>query len=355
MSTELHQSRMWLRIRIEMNSVAQLVEELTKPSPGLVEELSGTDGDIMLLGVGGKMGPTLAGLAANADRKAGVKRTIYGVSRFSDGTVRDELEAFGVNTIAIDLLDDAALQSLPDVPNVIYMAGRKFGTAGNEHYTWVMNSYLPGRVAEKFKSSRIVVFSTGNVYPFVRAGSGGANETVPPAPVGEYGQSCLGRERVFEHFSHRNGTPLFVFRLNYAIDMRYGVLLEIARAVAARKPVDVAMGSFNCIWQGDANEIALRALARCASPPQIVNVTGTDEVSIREVAKEFGRRFGKEPSFQGTEGPSALLSDASKMVELFGRPRVGLAQMIDWVAEWVSVGGPTWDRPTHFQERSGSF
>lgn len=338
-----------------VKSILELEERLAQPSDELVEEIGKLDGDIMLLGVGGKMGPSLARLAVNAIKKSGVHREVIGASRFSSGGLREELEAAGVRTIAVDLLNDAELQRLPDVKNIIYMAGNKFGTQGNEHFTWSMNAYLPGRVAEKFRNSRIVVFSTGNVYPLTPVKQGGATEDSPTGPVGEYGQSCLGRERIFEHFSHKYGTEMTIYRLNYAVDLRYGVLLELAKAVQEERPIDIEMGHANCIWQGDANEIALRSLSICSNPPTVLNVTGPETISLRWAAEEFGKRLGKTPVFIGEEAPTALLSNAGKSNQLFGYPKVSLRQMIDWIAEWVQSDGPTWNKPTHFQEREGKY
>ncbi|WP_372237351.1 NAD-dependent epimerase/dehydratase family protein [Paenibacillus sp. FSL H7-0331] len=338
-----------------IETIEQLEQKLAEPSDALVHDLAQVDGDIMLLGIGGKMGPSLARLAMNALRRAGVVKTIWGVSRFSDKALKDELEQEGVRTIACDLLDDEQLQQLPDVKNIIYMAGNKFGTTGREHFTWAMNAYLPGRVAEKFRNSRIVVFSSGNIYPFTPVFQGGATEETSPAPLGEYGQSTLGRERVFEHFSHHYAIPMVIYRLNYAIDLRYGVLLEVARSVQSGKPIDVTMGHANCIWQGDANEIALRSLNVCTSPPNFINVTGPETMSMRWIAEQFGKRLDKEPVFIGEESDMALLNNASKSHQLFGYPRVSLLQMIDWIAQWVKEGGSTWNKPTHFQERDGKY
>ncbi|MEK4297302.1 MULTISPECIES: NAD-dependent epimerase/dehydratase family protein [Paenibacillus] len=338
-----------------MRTVQELEERLASPSAALIEELSQLDGDIMLLGVGGKMGPSLARLAVNAIRQAGLDKKVIGVSRFSNKELRRELEEAGVEIISADLSDDKALQALPETQNILYMAGNKFGTTGNEHFTWMMNAYLPGRVAERFRNSRMVVFSTGNVYPFTPVSLGGATERTSPNANGEYGQSCLGRERIFEHFSHKNGTPMFIYRLNYAIDLRYGVLLELARSVREGLPIDITMGHANVIWQGDANEIALRALLRCSSPPNVMNITGPETLSLRWAANEFGRRLGIEPIFTGAEAPTALLSNAAKAAANFGYPRVSLAEMIDWIGDWVGQGGETWNKPTHFQEREGKY
>lgn len=338
-----------------MKTVAELEAKLAEPSKKLIEDLSKVDGDILVLGIGGKMGPSLARLAINAIREGGLNKRVIGVSRFSNEEARRELEEAGVETISCDLLDDEALNQLPDARNVIYMAGNKFGTTGREHFTWAMNAYLPGRVAEKYKNSRIVVFSSGNVYPFSPVGSGGVNENVAPEPLGEYAQSCLGRERVFEYFSHQNGTPMTIYRLNYAIDMRYGILLELAKSISEERPINLSMGHANIIWQGDANEMALRCLTQTSNPPSIVNVTGPETMSIRFAANELAKRMGKEAIFTGTESETALLNNASKSHQLFGYPSVSLLQMIDWMAEWVQADGPTWNKPTHFQERKGKF
>ncbi|WP_339320683.1 NAD-dependent epimerase/dehydratase family protein [Paenibacillus sp. FSL R10-2734] len=338
-----------------MRTVQELEDRLASPSAALLEELAQLDGDIMLLGVGGKMGPSLARLAVNAIRQAGLDKKVIGVSRFSNNELRRELEEASVEIISADLSDDKALQALPETQNILYMAGNKFGTTGNEHFTWMMNAYLPGRVAERFRNSRIVVFSTGNVYPFTPVSQGGATERTSPNANGEYGQSCLGRERVFEHFSHKNGTPMFIYRLNYAIDLRYGVLLELAKSVRDGLPIDITMGHANVIWQGDANEIALRALLRCSSPPNVMNITGPETLSLRWAANEFGRKLGIEPIFTGEEAPTALLSNAAKAAATFGYPRVSLAEMIDWISDWVGQGGETWNKPTHFQEREGKY
>ncbi|MDF2837124.1 MAG: epimerase [Paenibacillus sp.] len=338
-----------------MKSVAELEAKLAEPSEALVKDLSKVDGDIILLGVGGKMGPSLARLAMNAIREGGLNKRVIGVSRFSNQEARRELEEFGVETISSELLDQESLFSLPDAANVIYMAGNKFGTTGNEHFTWAMNTYLPGRVAEKFKDSRIVVFSSGNIYPFKPVSSGGASEDVAPEPIGEYAQSTLGRERIFEYHSHKNGTLMAMYRLNYAIDMRYGVLLELARAINEERAINLTMGFANVIWQGDANAMALRCLNHCSSPPTVINITGPETLSIRWAASELAKRLGKEPIFEGAESDTALLNNASKSHQLFGYPRVSLLQLIDWTAEWVLQGGATWNKPTHFQERKGKF
>lgn len=338
-----------------MKTVEELENLMTEPSDALVEDMRKIDGNILILGIGGKMGPTLAIMAKRAIDKAGVDKKVIGVSRFSNGTLKEDLEKAGIETISTDLLNDEELKLLPKEKNIIYMAGNKFGTTGNEHFTWAMNTYLPGRVAEHFKGANIVAFSTGNVYPLVPLTQGGCDELHEVAPVGEYGQSSLGRERVFTYFSHKDNTPLTVFRLNYAIDMRYGVLLEIARSVYNGIPLDLSMGHVNVIWQGDANEYAIRSLLRASSPPTILNVTGPETLSVRWLANEFGTLLGKTPVFEGVEQENALLNNASKAHKEFGYPRVSIREMIEWTATWVANDGETINKPTHFQERKGQF
>lgn len=338
-----------------MNNLEQAVDALLQPSDALVAEMATLEGDILLLGVGGKIGPSLAKLAKQAVDRSGVPRRIIGASRLSEPGLKEELEAYGVEAIKVDLLDDAALQALPDVKNVLYLAGTKFGTTGKEAFTWAMNTYLPGRVAEKYKNSNIVVYSTGNVYPFTPVFSGGADENTAPAPIGEYGQSCLGRERIFQHFSLTHNTPILIYRLNYANDLRYGVLLEIAKSVLAEKPIDLRMGHVNVIWQGDANEIALRSFLHCSVPGKLLNVTGPETAPVRWIAEQFGKILGKAPQFVNEEQPSALLSNAAESFRLFGYPKVSLQQMIELTAAWLQSGGATIQKPTHFQERAGKF
>jgi nucleoside-diphosphate-sugar epimerase len=334
---------------------AELEEALSRPSEADVAALRGLAGDLVLLGVGGKMGPSLARLAKRASDEAGVSRRIIGVSRFSERGLADQLEREGVETIRCDLLDREAVRALPDAANVIYMTGRKFGSTGQEWLTWAMNVLAPAIAAERFVQSRIVAFSTGNVYPLTPVNSGGPTERDAPAPVGEYAQSSLGRERMFEYFSERYATPVALLRLNYAIDLRYGVLHDVARKVSTREPIDLSMGFANVIWQRDANSIALRAFAHCQSPPFVLNVAGPEIVSIRRVAERFGGIFGVEPVFTGREGETALLSNASRCRELFGPPSVSLDQMIGWVARWVERGGRSLGKPTHYEQRDGRF
>ena len=332
--------------------VEALEEVMSRPSRALVADLARIAGDILVLGVGGKMGPTLARLA----KRAAPDRTVTGVARFSDPGVRARLREAGVETIACDLLDRRAVAELPSAPNVVFMAGRKFGSAGAEELTWAMNVLIPAIVAERYADSRIVAFSTGNVYPSVPVESGGASEaTVPLPPPGEYANSCVGRERMFRYFSDRFGTPGRLIRLNYAIDMRYGVLHDVASRVRSGTPIDLEMGHVNVIWQGDANAQALRALGHCTVPASPLNVTGPETVPVRAIAVAFGRRFGREPVFAGDEAGEARLNDASEALRLFGPPLVPLERMIEWIADWVERGMPSLGKPTGFEVRDGGY
>jgi len=334
---------------------AQLESRLSEPTPEVIEALAALEGDILILGVGGKMGPTLAKQARRAIDLAGVTKRVIGVSRFSSQGLQKTLHGAGIETITADLLSENALQNLPDIQNVIFMAGRKFGATGNEALTWAMNGYLPGRVAEKFHASRLVIFSTGNVYPLTPVSYGGAPECSPVAPIGEYAQSCLGRERIFAYFSSQFGTPMAILRLNYAIDLRYGILLDIAKKVYGEQPIPLSMGNVNVIWQGDANAVALRAFGHCQSPPLLLNVTGPETVSVRQLALRFGALFNKSPLFEGEEAETALLSNAARCHQRFGYPRVSLGEMVTWVAAWVQMGGATLSKPTYFEVRDGKF
>lgn len=338
-----------------MNNIDTVVEELLQPSDALVADIAKLKGDILILGVGGKIGPSLALLARQAIDRSGIPKKVIGVSRFSELGLKEQLESNGIETHCADLINETDLQTIPEVENVLYLAGNKFGTTGKGSFTWAMNAYLPGRVAEKCKNSRIVVYSTGNVYPYSTIASGGAGEEVAPAPVGEYGQSCLGRERVFEHFSNKYHTPLLIYRLNYANDLRYGVLVEVAKAVKEKQSIDISTGHVNVIWQGDANEIALRSFLHCSIPAKLLNVTGPETASLRWIAGEFGKIFNEEPLFTGQEESTALISNAAESFRLFGYPKVTLKEMIQLTAEWLLQDGATIYKPTHFQERKGQY
>lgn len=336
-------------------NLKQFEEDLLAPSPALIADIQKIQGNIMLLGIGGKMGPSMATLAVRAIRAAGIEKRVIGVSRFSDKEIEHSLNALGIETIACDLLDQEQLQKLPQVPNIIYLAGHKFGTTGNENFTWAMNTFLPGMVASHFKTSNIVAFSSGNVLPFVPVTDGGVSEEITPQPIGEYAQSCLGRERIFEYFSKKNGTPTLIYRLNYAVDFRYGVLVEIAKAVREQRPIDLTSQNVNMIWQGDANEIALRSLLHCASPAKILNVTGPEILSTRWIAERFGEHFEITPTFVNQAAGTALLNNASECHRLFGYPKTTIREAIDITAKWLIEGGDLWNKDTHFQERKGKF
>ena len=338
-----------------IRTIDELEQRLATPSAGLVGDMARLEGDLLVLGAGGKMGPSLVALACNAIDVAGVHKKVTAVSRFGDPEVRRRLEAIGAETLSLDLLEPGALAQLPDAPNVVHMAAVKFGTSGQEHLTWAHNAFLPGLVGERFAGARIVAFSTGNVYPLVHIASGGSKEDDPVGPVGEYAQSALGRERMFAYAAHRYGTRSLLLRLNYAVELRYGTLVDIALAIRDRLPIELAMGHLNVIWQGDANEIALRSLFLADAPPAVLNVTGPETVSVRRVAAMLGERLGHTPVLVGEEEATALLSNAGKAHALFGYPRVALEEMIDWVAAWVALGGETHGKPTKFGVRSGRF
>lgn len=333
----------------------KLNELLTTPSDKLVSDIQKIKGDIMILGAGGKMGPTLAILAKEAIEKAGIKKRVIAVSRFSDNIALELLHSKGVETISCDLLDNDSLNALPEVENIIYMAGRKFGTDGQEYLTWAMNATLPAFVAYKFRKSNIVVFSSGNIYPIVPLSSGGCTEDDKVGPVGEYAMSCLARERAFEYAANQYGTKVFIYRLNFAVDLRYGVLFDCAKKIMDGTPISLSTPCFNFIWQGSANEIAIRGLLHCAAPAVKMNVTGPETVSIKSAAIKLGKLLGKEPIFEGVEQGNAYLNNASRAMELFGYPEVSAETLIRWQAEYILDGGRTIDKPTHFEERKGSY
>lgn len=331
-----------------------LDEYLSRPRQLTVDAMAALEGDLLVLGAGGKMGLSFAAMAARSLRATGdTSRRVIAVSRFHDGV--EAFHAAGVETIVTDLLDPGALEALPDAPNVLYLAGMKFGSSGAPSLTWAMNVLLPGLVARRYPHARTVALSTGNVYPFSDAAGRGSREDDPPAPVGEYALTCLGRERMFEHQSGVSGMPVTLIRLNYANALRYGVLVDICQRVLADEPVDLTMGSVNVIWQGDACAAILAAFGLCASPPAVLNVTGPEVVRVRDIAERFGELLGRPVRITGTEAPTALLSDASRMVERFGEPQVPLDQLIAWTADWVGNGRPLLGKPTGFQARDGRF
>ena len=337
-------------------NIADLESQLSEPTAGVLDTLHSIPGDIMVLGAGGKMGPTLARMARRARDQLGQRdRKVFAASRFSSPQVAAELRSQGVETITCDLLDRDAVAKLPDVTNVICMAGQKFGTSNAPELTWVMNTLVPGVIAERYAGTRMVVFSTACVYPLVPVDSRGSYEDDALMPPGEYANACVGRERVFSYFAKQNGTPTVLFRLSYAIDLRYGVLLDVASKVARGEPVDVSMGAANVIWQGDANARAIQCLQHTATPPLALNVTGLEPVRIRALAQRFGELLGRPPVIIGDEGPVAWLFDARRSYDLFGPPTVSLDEMIEVTANWVRQGGQTLGKPTHFEVRDGTF
>ena len=324
---------------------------LTTPSAGMIGDVKQIKGDIMILGAGGKMGPTLATLAKNAVRAAGIDKRVIAVSRFSDPFAAKLLNDNDVETISVDLMAEGAMDTLPDVENIIYMAGRKFGTGDDASPTWAMNTSLPTLVTRRFKGANFVVFSTGNVYPMVPICSGGCTEEAAPAPIGEYAMSSLGRERVFEYGVREYGSKALIYRL----DLRYGVLYDLAAQILRGDAINLATPSFNCVWQGYANEVAVRSLLCADSPVAHLNVTGPETVSVRYAAEMLGKYLGKAPVFTGVESDRAFLNNASRCMERFGYPSVGLSELIRWQAEWLLSGGRILNKPTHFEERAGKF
>ena len=336
-------------------SVEEAEKMLSEPTPQVIETLSKLDGDILILGVAGKMGPTLARMAKIAVDASGKKKKVIGVARFSKPAEQKKLEEWGIETVRCDLLDDGALKKLPDAPNIVYMAGMKFGSSGNEPLTWAMNTFLPGLVCQRFPHSRIAAFSTGNIYGLSPVVNGGSVETDPLNPIGDYAMSCLGRERMFQHFSQAASTRVSIIRLNYACELRYGVLVDLARKVWTGQPIDLAMGSFNVIWQADANAMALASLAQASSPAFILNVSGPEQLSVRRVCTQLAKRMGRDVNFVGAESPDALLNNGQMGHRLYGYPRVGAEEMMEMIAQWVMAGAELLGKPTHFEARSGKF
>jgi nucleoside-diphosphate-sugar epimerase len=338
-----------------IETAEQLDDLLTVPSAADIAFAGRLTGDVMILGAGGKMGPTLAKRLRRALDAAGNQRRVLAVSRFHSGGASQDLARAGIETASCDLLNGSEVDGLPQVENVLFLAGRKFGSAGDPDLTWAMNTLLPAQVARRFRNARIVAFSTGNIYPFLSMEHGGCVETDEPAPRGEYAQSCLGRERVFEYYSKQFGTACVIFRLNYAVDLRYGVLADIARQVYDGSAVDVSVPAVNAIWQGDANSYAMRSLELCESPPRYLNVTGPETISVRRAAEYFARRFGRPLRWTGEPGGLALLSNAGACHAALGYPQVPVAQLMEWVARWIEVGGESLHKATKFQVTDGKF
>ncbi len=338
-----------------LSSETELDDALTRPSAALVEAIRSMESPLVVLGAGGKMGPTLCVLAKRAAAAASHRLDVVAVSRFSDPAACTWLEERGVRTVPCDVMDRDAVAALPDAAQVVYLVGMKFGTRQNPSLTWAVNTLVPAIAIERYAGSRIVALSTGNVYPFVDTGSHGATEETPLAPVGEYANACLGRERIYQYMSARMNTPLAVIRLNYAVELRYGVLIDLAQRIAAGEPVDVTMGYLNCIWQRDANDMVLRSFPLAGVPAVPVNLTGTETLSVRTLARRLAEQMEMPVAFTGNEAPTALLNDARATSELLGEPETPLDTMLTWTAHWVRSGGPTHGKPTHFQVRDGAF
>lgn len=338
-----------------LDTIDKLELALSEPTPGLLADLKKIPGDIIILGVGGKMGPTLAKMARRALDQLGRKDKVIGVARFSSKELPRDLESHGVLSVPCDLLDRASVAKLPDAPNIIFMAGQKFGTSSGPELTWAMNTLVPANAAERYAKSKIVVFSTGCVYSFVPVTSAGSREDDPLGPPGDYANSCVGRERIFTHFAKKNSTPTAIYRLNYAVELRYGVLVDLSQKILAGEPIDVSMGHCNLIWQGDANARAIQLLAHAATPPFVLNVTGHGAFTIRSLATRLGELLGRPAQFTGTEAGTAWIADASKSYKLFGPPTVNIDQVLVWVADWMKHGRSTLNKPTHFETRDGKF
>ena len=328
-----------------------LEDRLSEPSEATRNVLAAMNGDIVVLGAGGKMGPTLAMML----KKASANKNAYAVSRFSDKDVRSRIEQAGIQTIEADLLDEAAYKNLPDAENVFYLVGMKFGVTGNQPLTWALNSYVPTRVARHYKNSRIVVLSTGNVYPLVDRANNGATEEILPDPIGEYSQSCLGRERMFEYFSQLYKTPVTLIRLNYANEPRYGIIVDLTLKILNDQPIDLTMGAVNLIWQRDANDYIIRAITLADSPPTLLNVTGPEVIPVRRLAEQIAEVLDKEPKFVSQEAETALLSDASRCIGALGRPQTSLDEMVSMIVQWVVSGKKTLSKPTKYDLRDGKF
>jgi nucleoside-diphosphate-sugar epimerase len=333
----------------------ELEDLLTRPGAELIRFMGQIREPLVVLGAGGKMGPTLCLLARRAAEAAGRSLRIVAVSRFGTPATRQWFAEHNLETISCDLQDRSALPGLPDAGDVIYLVGQKFGTSRDPATTWAANTIPPGLVVERYPDSRIVALSTGNVYPMVPLASGGATENTPTTPVGEYANAAVARERLFEFHSRRARTPLALLRLNYAVELRYGVLHDIAARIARHEPVDVRNGWFNCLWQADANERILRALGHATYPPLVLNLTGPETLSVRTVATRLAELLGHPVRFEGAEGSSALLANTARSLELFGPPRVTVDEAIQRVAAWFRAGGRSLNKPTHFEVVDGRF
>lgn len=338
-----------------IQSEAELDNILTAPSGALVKFISKVQSPLVVLGAGGKMGPTLAALAKRAAAEAGHPLEVVAVSRFTDAASRQWLEEKGIRTISCDLLDRDALRELPETPNVIYLVGLKFGTAKDPSATWAMNTIVPANVSERYRGAKIVALSTGNVYPFSPMEKTGSVESAPLTPLGEYPNAAVARERIFEFYAARNGISLALIRLFYAVELRYGVLIDLARKVVDGEPIDLSTGSFNCIWQGDANEMILRALDLASSPPSAWNLCYPSVFRVRTVAAELGELIGTPPLFKGSSNPTALLGNPARICQALGAPSTPIEQVLRWTAEWVKAGGRTLGKPTHFEVRDGVY
>jgi nucleoside-diphosphate-sugar epimerase len=337
------------------NDVAQLDDMLSAPNKHALGAMRELDGDLMVLGVGGKMGPTLARMAKRATDEAGVPRRVIGVSRFSSPETREQLEDWGIQTVACDLLDELAIAKLPEAPNIVCMTGLKFGASTNPSLTWAMNCYLPALISNRFRDSRIAAFSSGNVYGTVPFETGGSIESDPLNPIGEYAITVLGRERMLEYFSRELEIPLTLLRLNYATELRYGVLVDLAQKVLGSEPIDLSMSYFNVIWQAEANAMALASLLHTETPPRVLNIAGSEMLRVRDVCEEFGRLLNKPVRLVGEESPDALLNNAAASYKLVGQPEVSANQMVRWTADWIVRGGESLGKPTHFESRDGRF
>jgi nucleoside-diphosphate-sugar epimerase len=339
-----------------MKNAEEPEDALSEPSDHLIASLERLPGDLLILGAGGKMGPTFARMARRAFDAAGKHSRVLAVSRFTNNELASHLQKHGIEIISGDLFDTEFVSNLPDAENILYLVGMKFGTATDAARTWAWNTYIPGLVANRFRTSRIVAMSTGNVYGLVPVDHGhGATEQSPLVPDGEYAASAIGRERIFGYFSHAHGTRAAIIRLNYATELHYGVLVDLAQKVFRNEPISLTTGYFNTIWQRDACDTILRTFEHATSPPLVLNITGLERLSVRTVCEHFGKLLGREPKFIGTESATALLNDAHLSRHLLGPPPTSVEQMLEWTADWIKRGGETWNRPTHFEVRDGKF